>query len=120
MDSLIYFEFIFRVKILRKPNKAGVSHADIIHQYLLALKKDVPFIKPSDPLFYRGNGPTPTVPSYFQNSHVGEGKLRLVAREMAQFLGLNNPENFKGHSFRHTSATLAAEKGAQVPQLMVS
>ena len=116
----MYFEFIFSVKILRKPNKAGVSHADIIHQYLLALKKDVPMIKPSDPLFYRGNGPTPTVPSYFQNSHVGEGKLRLVAREMADFLGLDKPETYKSHSFRHTAATLASEKLATVPQLMVS
>ena len=86
----------------------------------MALRKDVPNVKPSDPLFYRGNGPTPNIKSYFQNSFVGEGKLRQVAREMAEFLGLDKPETYKSHSIRHTAATLASEKMATVPQLMVS
>ena len=86
----------------------------------MALKKFIPNIKPSDPLFFRGNGPTPTIPSYFQNSYVGVGKLMLVAREMADFLGKDKPETYKSHSIRHTAATLASEKMATVPQLMVS
>ena len=100
-------------------NKAGVSHADIINEYLTKLKKDVPNIVPTSALFWRGNPATPTVKSKFQAQEMGPGKLRDVARDMAIFLGLENPELYKSHSFRHTAATLAAENLATAPMLKV-
>ena len=114
------FDFFFRVKILKKPNKAGISHADIIHEYLVALKKDVPNIGPNSKLFWRGNAPTPTnQASKFQAQFMGAGKLMEVAREIATFLGLVKPENYMSHSIRHTAATLAAQRLATAPQMMV-
>ena len=110
----------FRVKVLKKPNAAGISHGDILNQYLVALKRDLPHLTANSPLFYRGNPATATVPSYFQNQPIGEGMLMGVAREMALFLQLPNPEKYKSHSIRHTSATLAAERGATEAQLTVS
>ena len=117
----LYLKFIclFRVKILKKPNKAGISHADIIHEYLEALKKDVPNIGPDSKLFWRGNPPTPTVKSKFQAQFMGDGKLMEVAREIATFLGLVKPEKYMSHSIRHTAATLAAQRLATAPQMMV-
>ena len=105
---------------MKKPNKAGISHGDILHEYLTALKSDLPHLTENSPLFFRGNPPTSTVKSYFQNQPIGEGLLKSVAREMAEFLQLPNPENFKSHSYRHTAAQLAAERGATEAMLTVS
>ena len=111
--------FYFSVKIPKKPNRAGISHADIINEYLVTLKKYVPNIVPTSALFWRGNPPTPTVPSKFQAQEMGKSKLTDVSREMALFLGLENPESFKSHSIRHTAAQLAAENLATAPMLKV-
>ena len=106
--------------MLKKANSAGISHGDILHQYLVALKQDLPHVNENSPLFFRGNPATDSKKSYFQNQPIGEGLLKSVAREMAVFLRLPNPKKYKSHSIRHTSATIAAERGATEAQLTVS
>ena len=106
--------------MLKKPNSAGISHGDILHQYLVALKRDLPHVNENSPLFFRGNPATDSKTSYFQNQPIGEGLLKSVAREMALFLKLPNPEKYTSHSYRHTAASIAAERGATEAQLTVS
>ena len=40
-----------------------------------------------------------------------------MQKQIAQFLNLNNPETYTGHSFRRISATLIAASGANITTL---
>ena len=86
----------------------------------MALNKDLPHLKPENPLFYRGNEKSETTNSKFVNQRIGERYLKSVPREICEFLQLPNPEKFRSHSIRHSSARIAAQNGATVPQLMAS
>ena len=110
----------FSAMIPRGENEMGVSHCEIIREYIMALNKFLPHLKPEDPLFYRGNEGSDTKESKFVNQWIGERYLKCVPRQICEFLGLPNPEKFRSHSIRHSSATIAAQNGATVPQLMVS
>ena len=101
-------------------NSSGVSHTEIVREYIRALNRDLPHLKPENNLFYRGNPSNDTGPSKFVDQVIGERYLKCVPREICEFLGLPNPENFKSHSMRHTAACIAAQNGATSPQLMVS
>ena len=105
---------------MKKPNAVGISHGDILHEYMATLNRDLPHLTEDMPLFYRGNPPTETVPSKFQNQPIGEGLLKGVAREMAVYLNLPHPEKYTSHTPRHTAASIAAERGATEAQLTVS
>ena len=106
--------------IPRGENEAGVSHCEIVREYIMQLNLCLPNIKPHDPLFYRGNPGSGDKVSKFVNQHMGDRFLKSVPREICEFLGLPNPEKFRSHSIRHTSANISAQNGATVPQLMVS
>ena len=106
--------------IPRGRNAQGVCHSEIIREYVLALRADLPHLKADSRLFYRGNPASDTLPSKFQNQVIGEKYLKAVPREICEYLGLPDPHKYRSHSIRHTSATLAAANGATVPQLMVS
>ena len=101
-------------------NTMGVSHTEIVRDYIRALNRDLPHLKPENNLFYRGNPSNDTGPSKFVDQVIGERYLKCVPREICEFLGLPNPEKFKSHSMRHTAACIAAQNGATAPQLMVS
>lgn len=45
---------------------------------------------------------------------VGRNSFAKIPCEIAKYLNLNNPENYTGHSFRRTSATLLANSGVDV------
>ncbi|XP_066583293.1 tyrosine recombinase XerC-like [Prorops nasuta] len=45
---------------------------------------------------------------------VGKNKIAGIPKEIARFLGLNNPDSYTGHCFRRTSATLLADAGANI------
>ena len=98
----------------------GVSHCEIVREYIMALNKWLPHLKPESPLFYRGNEGNDTKVSKFVDQWIGERYLKLVPRQICEFLGLPSPERFRSHSIRHSSARIAAQNGATVPQLMVS
>ena len=101
-------------------NTMGVSHTEIVREYIMALNMDLPHLKPEDKLFYRGNPSNDKLPSKFVDQVIGERYLKFVPREICEYLGLPNPEKYKSHSIRHSSATIAAQNGATAPQLMVS
>ena len=107
------------MKIRKTPNSAGISQANILKEYLAVLDKELPHLTPESALFWRGEPPTPTTKSYFMNSPVGEGMLRAVSMEMAQFLQIPNFMDYTSHTFRHTAASFVAENGATVAQLTV-
>ena len=48
---------------------------------------------------------------------IGRNKIALMPRIIANFLNLDNPELYTGHSFRRTSATLLADSGANITTL---
>ncbi len=48
------------------------------------------------------------------NQVVGKGTIGGLPCKIASYLGLSNPKNFTGHSFRRTSATLLANTGVDV------
>lgn len=45
---------------------------------------------------------------------VGVNTFSTIPRKIAQFLGLSNPLEYTGHSFRRSSATLLADSGADL------
>lgn len=48
---------------------------------------------------------------------VGINKFSKIPREIAQYLNLTFPEQYTGHSFRRTSATLLVDAGGDLLQL---
>uniref|UniRef100_V5GSG8 Tyr recombinase domain-containing protein n=1 Tax=Anoplophora glabripennis TaxID=217634 RepID=V5GSG8_ANOGL len=48
------------------------------------------------------------------NQPVGKNTLSMIPNKIAQFLKLEHPETYTGHSFRRTSATLLANTGVDV------
>lgn len=48
---------------------------------------------------------------------IGKNKLSNMPKEIATYLNLPNPEQYTGHCFRRTSATLLADSGANITTL---
>lgn len=48
---------------------------------------------------------------------IGRNKFAGFPKQIATFLELENPENYTGHCFRRTSATLLADSGANLTML---
>ena len=51
--------------------------------------------------------------------HVGVNTFSRIPRKIAQFLGLQNPEEYTCHSFRRSSSTLLADSGADLTVLAI-
>lgn len=51
------------------------------------------------------------------NQVVGKEKIGKMPKEIAEFLKLQNPEKYTGHSFRRTSTTIFSDAGASVFEL---
>ena len=64
---------------------------------------------------------TPTVPkqsrTVFSKQPMGHNYLASIGKDIAKRLNLPNPDSYTGHCFRRTSATLAADAGADVEQI---
>jgi integrase len=48
----------------------------------------------------------------FTKAPIGKNTIAAIPRKIAEFLGLENPELYTGHSFRVSSATVLADGGA--------
>ncbi|XP_044585858.1 uncharacterized protein LOC123265938 [Cotesia glomerata] len=51
------------------------------------------------------------------NQPIGVNKIPKIAKEIAAYLNLPNPEGFTGHAFCRTSATLLVDAGADLTTL---
>ena len=51
------------------------------------------------------------------NSRMGINTLYSVGKDIAEFLGLDEPDKYTGHTFRRTSATELSNAGATVMDL---
>ncbi|CAN0084070.1 unnamed protein product, partial [Heterosigma akashiwo] len=53
----------------------------------------------------------------FINAPIGKNTVARIPSEIADFLGLPDPELFTGHAFRHTFANILANSGCSKVQL---
>ena len=53
---------------------------------------------------------------YFADIPIGKNLIAKIPHEMAEFLKKETAANFTFHSFRHSSATTAADSGATAQQ----
>lgn len=51
------------------------------------------------------------------NQVTGKNKFGKMPEQIAKYLGIPNPEEYTGHSFRRTSATLLVDGGADITTL---
>ena len=51
------------------------------------------------------------------NQVIGKNLIARFPKDIAKFLGLENPESYTGHSYRRTGTTIAANNGANIEQL---
>ena len=49
---------------------------------------------------------------------MGKNTLSSIPKEVARILGKDNPDSYSFHSLRRSSATMAADNGATVAQMM--
>ena len=54
----------------------------------------------------------------FTNVPMGKNTISMIPRQVADLLGKEDPSKFTFHSLRRSSATVAADNGATVAQLM--
>ena len=54
---------------------------------------------------------------YYTRSPIGQNKLAKIAFHVASFLVKPNPQEFTGHSFRTTSATVLVDEGSSIINL---
>jgi integrase len=54
---------------------------------------------------------------YFKNAPIGKNTIAKYPRMVAEFLGLENPSSYTGHSLRATSATILADAGVSMENL---
>ena len=90
-------------------NSANISHGDILTRYLQRLNDHVKTLNDTSPLFLCGRPATLTRRSSFTCQPIGEGTIKETARKIATTLNLPDPHLYTSHSFRRTTATLAAE-----------
>ena len=115
-SNLFFYSFV----IPSEANDAGVSHGEIIKEYLQRLNRDVPDVTEDTPLFLQGKPGTSTQPSCFTKQVIGQNPLTDVPKFIAKKLGLPNINSYSGHSFRRTAATLAAEGNVSADGMTVS
>ena len=74
------------------PSELGVDLGSIIEEYVLALKEMGNRPYPTDPFLLCGRDADKMEETKFINSPLGENMLRLVGKQVANFLKLDNPE----------------------------
>ena len=52
--------------------------------------------------------------------HVGKDKIGAIPKEIAKFLNLPKPEEYTGHCFRRTAATILVENGGDLITLQLA
>ena len=112
--------YSLRFSVLNSTNKFGVSHGNILRHYLQRVNSEVKQLKPSDPLFIRGNPPNQKQKkSSWTYSPIGHGTFREVPRYIAGWLKLPNASDHTSHAFRRTAASLGAEGAAPAEAISV-
>ena len=69
------------------------------------------------PFWYQTRTCKETKTQHFHSQPMGINCLYKIPRYMADLCGLENPEQFTGHSFRRTALTTMADKGSTPDQL---
>ncbi|CAM9926110.1 unnamed protein product, partial [Heterosigma akashiwo] len=101
--------------IKRAPEVSDPNPYLIFEQYIEKLEDDMPYsVGTSNQRFWLKYD---VKLGKFVNSPVGKNLLAKVPSEIAEFLGLPNPEEFTGHCFRHTFANILANSGCSKVQL---
>ena len=123
-NKILIFPFKNRFKITNESDTEGFSPYLVLKQYLESLHTHLTNLPADYPLFVRGD-PAKVVkgkqePTKWVRSPIGEDTLGKIPRYIANFLELPKPEEYTSHSFRRSSATLAAEGGAQKGAMCVS
>lgn len=88
----------------------GPNYAAVLEEYLTTIKNELG--KYSGRALWTGR------PYSFVNLPMGKNIVSAVPKEMARWLNKENISEFTFHSFRRTSATHAADRGATANQLM--
>ena len=122
--NIDFFSFKNRFKITNESDTEGFSPYLVLKQYLESLHTHLTNLPGDFPLFVRGD-PAKVVkgkqePTKWKRSPIGEDTLAKIPRFIANFLKLPQPEEYTSHSFRRSSATLAAEGGAERGAMCVS
>ncbi|CAM9880030.1 unnamed protein product, partial [Heterosigma akashiwo] len=130
-DILEWNQFLIRINIrASKTDKKGQGHSFVIDRapevsdpnpylilemYIEKLEEDMSYaVGESNQRFW---------PKYseasgkFVNSPIGKNTMAKIPSEIAEFLGLPNPELYTGHAFRHTFANILANSGCTKVQL---
>ena len=123
-NKILIFPFKNRFKITNESDTEGFSPYLVLKQYLESLHTHLTNLPGDYPLFVRGD-PAKVVkgkqePTKWVRSPIGVDTLAKVPRYIADFLKLPKTEEYTSHSFRRSSATLAAEGGAQNGAMCVS
>ncbi len=82
-----------------------------VREYLFLLKNTITDLQPGDALFHRPHK------GGYSKAAVGKNFLAQTGKLVAAALGLTEPESYTGHCFRRTSATAAANAGANTMQM---
>ena len=123
-NKILIFSFKNRFKITNESDTEGFSPYLVLKDYLESLHTHLTNLPGDYPLFVRGD-PAKIVkgkqePTKWVRSPVGVDTLAKIPRYIADFLKLPKTEEYTSHSFRRSSATLAAEGGAQNGAMCVS
>lgn len=92
-------------------NNPHQCFASRVLSYLEDLKKSLPNIGPTDDLFHK------SLKTGYGKAVMGKNTLAMTGRVSASQLNLENPEEYTGHCFRRTSATAAANAGANTLEM---
>ena len=93
-------------------NKPHLCFASRVMAYIHHLNEDIPDVKPDEGLFRK-----PMKSGSYSRQVLGKHTLAGIGKEIAEELGLEKPETYTGHCFRCSSATAAANHGANTVEL---
>ena len=88
-----------------------------LNNYILALRTTIGDYVLEGRLFKGTPKYNHTDAAKFVNQPMGKNKLATIGVDIAKKLELSKPETYTGHCFRRTSATLAADGGATIPEM---
>lgn len=104
-DTKTKIQRIFTITDVESDN--GVSFLGIIKKYMANRPKEM---KHNRLFIYYKNGKC-------SNQPVGINTIGKFPRIIAEFLKLNNPQEYTGHCFRRSSASLLADSGADITNI---
>jgi integrase len=105
------------VKIIRKKtDKAGVGQSFIVPIQYLDMYKEYMYLT-SNCESIRLWMTYDKKKENYKNIPMGINTLRKIPSQIAAFMGLENPQEYTGHSLRATSATVLADSGVSMENL---